>query len=72
MTKRDQPAERERAADTFCEAPDVRQWYFDRCPLEDSPELPSDAEDPCAGCPGWGIECGALYARRVHPASDGR
>jgi protein gp37 len=31
------------------------------CPLEGRRELglATDAENPCAGCPGWGIECGA-------------
>ena len=72
LTKRDQPAEGERDADTFTDPPDGRQWFFDRCPLEDSPELPWETGDPCEGCPGWGIECGAIYARRVHQAPDGR
>jgi protein gp37 len=43
------------------------QWLrgaFDRCPDEGRPTVPGDG-DPCAGCPGYGDECGAIRGPRV-------
>jgi hypothetical protein len=39
-----------------------RRLRFDVCPIEETPECEADdGEDPCRGCPAWGIECGALW-----------
>jgi protein gp37 len=43
------------------------QWLrgaYDRCPDEGRPTVPGD-DDPCAGCPGYGDECGAIRRARV-------
>lgn len=56
------PTPEERAADTFREEPDPRIWRWDRCPAEDVPTVPGD-DDPCDGCAGWGMECGAIWVR---------
>ena len=47
---------------------DFDEWWllgaFDHCPIEDATEDPATGErfdaDPCEGCPGWGMECGAV------------
>lgn len=37
--------------------------HFDHCPVEGLPLGPDGEQfgvDPCEGCPGWGMECGAI------------
>jgi hypothetical protein len=39
-----------------------RRLRYVECPLEGKPQCEADGdEDPCLGCPGWGIECGAVW-----------
>lgn len=46
----------------FKELPPPPGWVFSHCPIETDDE----ETDPCAGCPGWGHECGAMWRPRAN------
>ena len=57
-----------RAGETFSSCPHEQGWSFSHCPDEWTDEQVQDntdetLQDPCAGCPGYGDECGAVWFR---------
>jgi hypothetical protein len=66
-------APQSRAGDSWTSYPPP-DWLWDHCPIDLSGEeavAEGHAQDPdnwtgCVGCPGWGMECGSVWTRKLN------